>query len=90
MIAPVPRRGLASASPVPNSPLLSLDRHLRVKIGQPADLREVAVRIALVPSRRSPGRSQTPAVQIVPVAPTVRPSNPTQVPLAKPPLIVKK
>jgi hypothetical protein len=54
------------------------------------DLREVAVLTALAPSRRSRGRSQTPAVQIVPVAPTVRPSNPTQVPLAKLPLIVKK
>jgi hypothetical protein len=81
---------LRAAHRAPNSVRRSLDRRLRVKEGQPVDLREVAVLTALAPSRRSRGRSQTPAVQIVPVAPTVRPSNPTQVPLAKLPLIVKK
>ena len=72
------RGGRKIATPVrraPSSVRRSLDRHLRVKIGQLVDLRGVAVLMALAPSRRSHGRSPIPLlVQIV------QPSNLTPAP----------
>ena len=87
--APVPQRGLGSVHPVPNNPLLNLDRRLPAKVAPPADLQEIVARMALVPSRKSLGRSPTPDVPTGPTVPTVLPSNPTPVPVAKPPLLVK-
>jgi hypothetical protein len=81
---PVHRPGLESAHRARNSARRNSDQHLPVKIGRPADLREIAVLTALVPSRRSRGRSPIPPVQIV------QRSNPMLAHVARLALLMKK
>ena len=81
---PVRRLGLRAAHRAPNSVRPSSGRHLRVKIGRLADLREVAVLTALAPSRRSRGRSTTRLARIVQTAQRSNPT-PAQVEMLLPP-----